>query len=665
MRASVEWIAALLEGSAPSSKRIEKLLTASGTEIEAVGKDAAGVFVEAAVTSNRPDLLCHRGLAREIAAMTGAMLKARREYTASRGPSSAIEVRVDDAQAAPRYSVHVVTGIQNGPSPEWLQQRLLAAGQRPINLVVDITNYILFEDGQPLHAFDLSKLSGSSLVVRRARAGERLEALNGKTLTLDATDLVIADAERPQALAGVMGGALSEVSAATTTIAIESARFAPRNVRASARRHQLRTESSHRFERGVEDAGVIAAGLRAAQMIAEFAGGTIAGDAVSLGAAVAAPQPIPFDPASVRRVAGTNCSRAKMRAFLERLGCQVEDHAGAWSVTPPSWRRDLTRSIDLVEEIVRLHGIDKVPERLAMPLAVSSETPLRRLRSELQDLLVVLGLHETITPDFVSEGANAEADLFLVGEGLRVAAPVRTGESCLRRSLLPSLLRVARLNQDLDNGIPRLFEVGAVNAKGRDGLPARKLLLGVLLPAEWRDARAVLDRILRVRNVSVEPVESANAALAPSARAEFHCKGQVVAAMGEPAAAMLEGLRTKPLYIEVDLGALDSSGHAGHRFEGLPRFPAMVRDLALKVRESVSFGAIATAVRTGASDQLEDLSLVEIFRGPQVGVGMKSLNIRLTFRSKTSTLTSAGIDAEMKQIVDALSSATAAEVRGA
>lgn len=665
MRASVAWIAALIEGSAPSTTRMAKLLTASGTEIEATKRDEHGTHLEAAVTSNRPDLLSHRGLAREVAALTGASLKPVPPVCAGTGPEVPVTVRVDDAASTPRYTAHMVRGIKNVASPAWMQERLLAAGQRPINAVVDVTNYILLEDGQPLHAFDLGRIAAATICVRRARSGEKLPALNGRTLDLHTDDLVIADAERPQALAGVMGGSLSEVGATTTDILIESARFAPRLVRAAARRHQLRTDSSHRFERGVDDNAVLAAGLRAAQLIAEITGGVVAGNVVDLGAPVRAPAGITFDPASVRRVTGASVARPRMRALLERLGCTVEESSAGWNVTPPTWRRDLSRPIDLVEEVMRLVGIDKVPERLGMPLAVASVPSLRRLRAEVQDLCAALGAHETITPDFVGEGAAADVDLFGTGASLSVASPVRTGEAVLRRSLLPSLLRVARFNQDQDNGTPRFFEVGAINAAGKDGQPARRVLLGVLLYGDWRLARAWLDAVLALRNVVPEPVASANDAFSSASRAGFSANGATLACMGEPAAALLEGLRTRPIYIEVDLAALDAAGSPVRRFKGLPRFPSMVRDLALKVQDSVSFGSISATARGAATARLESLELVEVFRGAQIGQGMKSLNIRLTFRDEASTLTGAAVDAEMAAIVLALGTAVGAEVRGA
>ncbi len=665
MRASVAWIAALLEGSAPSTARMARLLTASGTEIEATKRDEHGVHLEAAVTSNRPDLLSHRGLAREVAALTGAAMKPAQALLRGSGPEMPVTVRVDDPVGALRYTAHLVRGIKNGSSPTWMQERLLAAGQRPINAVVDVTNYILLEDGQPLHAFDLGRIAGATLSVRRARAGEKLAALNGRTLDLHSDDLVIADAERPQALAGVMGGTLSEVGASTTEILIESARFAPRLVRAAARRHQLRTDSSHRFERGVDDSAVLAAGLRAAQLIAEITGGVVAKNVVELGEPVCSSASIDFDPASVRRVTGASVARPRMRSFLERLGCTVEERAALWCVTPPTWRRDLARPIDLVEEVMRLAGIDKVPERLGMPLAVSTVPPLRRLRAEVQDLCAALGAHETITPDFVGEGAAAGVDLFATGASLSVAAPVRTGEAVLRRSLLPSLLRVARFNQDQDNGTPRFFEVGAINAAGRDGEPARRVLLGVLMHGDWRAARAWLDAIAALRGVVPEPVVSEDGAFSGATRAAFRAKGIVFACMGEPAPALLEGLRTRPLYIEVDLAALDALGSSVRRFKGIPRFPSVVRDLALKVRDGVSFGSISSVARGAATKRLESLELVEVFRGAQIGQGLKSLNIRLTFRDEASTLTGVAVDAEMAAIVAALGAQTGAELRGA
>ncbi|MSR74872.1 MAG: phenylalanine--tRNA ligase subunit beta [Planctomycetes bacterium] len=669
MRAAVEWITSFLDGPKPSAARIAALLTDSGTEIEACEKTADGWIVEAAITSNRPDEFCHLGLARDVAAVLGRTLILPPHTAEATGVAveQALKVVVEDATRAPRYTARVIRGISNGVSPEWMQQRLLAAGQRPINAVVDISNYVMLECGQPLHAFDLDRLNAASLNVRMARPGEKLAALNGRTLTLAAEDLVIADGLQPQALAGVMGGSNSEVTLATRNIVIESAVFAPRGVRASARRHQLRTESGHRFERGVDRNACSAAGERAARLVLEICGGTLAAGVFDLGGAGPAPAPISFNPARVRKVMGANVPQRKMSTWFRALGCSVDESAAQWLVTAPGWRHDLHHEIDLVEEVVRIAGLERVPERISMPLMVATEPAVRLLRAEVQDLLVGLGCHECVTPDFVREGAEASAALHMQAIPLAAALPVRSGEGVLRRSLLPSLLRVARHNQDQGNGTPALFEVSPVNGLGPTGTPARRQLLGVLLACDWREARAVLDAVLSLRGVQATPnaMSEANAALDPTARACFKSAERTLAFLGMPAAELCGDLRHKALYLEVDLEALDGVGTAARRFMGLPRFPAVVRDLALKVRDAVSYSAVEEAVQAAEAQDIESLELFELYRGASIGAGMKSLNIRITFRSSQGTLTTAEVDQRVQLMIARIAAATGAEVRGA
>ncbi len=676
MRAAAEWITSFLAGPKPSAARLAALLTDSGTEIETCEKGAAGWFLEAAITSNRPDEFSHLGLARDVAAVLGRVLVLPPHEAQATGPATATKVRVsvEDAARTPRYTARVITGLSNGVSPEWMQRRLLAAGQRPINAVVDITNYVMLECGQPLHAFDLARLNGAALCVRAARPGEKLAALNGKALLLGAEDLVIADAAGPQALAGVMGGTGSEVTSNTTSIVIEAAVFDARTVRSAARRHQLRTESGHRFERGVDRSACSRAGERAARLVLELCGGTLCTESVDCGGAGDSHSPISFRPAAVRRVMGVAMPARKMRAWFEALGCTVAEATDCWNVTAPRWRHDLHREIDLVEEVVRLAGLARIPERLSMPLMVATEPPVRLLRAEAQDLLAGLGCHECVTPDFVREGAEAAADLHLQAIALVALVPVRSGEGVLRRSLLPSLLKVARLNQDQGNGTPALFEVGPVNALGAANAPVRRQLLGVLLAGEWRTARAVLDAVLALRGVSASPealdaspeaMEAACSALDAASSARF-CKGeQVLAFLGTPVAALLQGLRHKPLYLEVDLEALEAAGTTQRRFAGLPRYPAMVRDLALKVADAVPYSAVEKAVHGAGAADIEALDLFDLYRGASIGAGMKSLNIRITFRSASGTLTATEVDQRLQRIVVHIAAATAAEVRGA
>jgi phenylalanyl-tRNA synthetase beta chain len=540
-----------------------------------------------------------------------------------------------------------------------------------VNNVVDVTNFVLFEVNQPLHAFDLDRL-GSRIVVRRGRPEERFVALNAKEYRLDPEDLVIADGERPVALAGVMGGLDTEVGDGTTRVLLESAYFAPASVRRTARRHQLVSDSSFRFERGVDRSQALAASLRAAGLIIELAGGSLRPLPLDVGGAAEAPAPILLRLPRVAAVCGIAISGDETRRILESLGCGVaEAGAEALRVTPPSFRGDLRREIDLVEEVIRLHGLDQLPALSRMEVVHPRPHPGRRLREQVKDRMVAAGCMEAVTPSFVPEGLPAEVHFLGTGDAITVQNPVRSGEGALRRSLLPSLLQVRKHNHDQGNEDLRFFEITDLHFQGAaaDDLPRHAPVLGFLVDGDFRDARGVAEEILEMVRLEYRVVAAETPFLAEEARAEIRSGDRLIGVLGVPEPRLVRqvGLKMKrpPTYGEIDLGALLDHGLDQPRFEGLPRYPAVTRDLSMILDEGVAFDRVREEVFGLGIPTLEALSFFDEYRGKQVGDAKKSLAIRLVFRSTRGTLTTEAVDREITRIVDRFRGELGAEIRGA
>ncbi|MEO6444926.1 MAG: phenylalanine--tRNA ligase subunit beta, partial [Gemmatimonadaceae bacterium] len=463
------------------------------------------------VLANRPDLLSHLGMAREVAALTGLSLGDPAELStaaaagsdagalgahqqpvqhASRAATGVVQVQLDDAEGCPRYMGVVIRGVRVGPSPEWLSRRLRALGLRPISNVVDATNYFLQGYGQPMHAFDVSRLSGPAIIVRRARAGETIVTLDGVTRTLGEQMTVIADAERPVAVAGVMGGQDSEVSDTTTDIFLEVAYFSPRHVRATRRALGLGTDASYRFERGIDPEGAPRALALAAQLIVSLAGGTVDGAPVDLGGAPAGNGTVSITPARVERLLGDTVSAGEISTLLSSVGFAVAASGldtGALNVVAPSWRNDVSRDADVVEEVARLRGYDVLSDRL-QPFRPGTvpDHPLHLTGRRVRDALVGMGLFEVRPLPFVAGHDETH---------VRVDNPLAEDEPHLRVSLLETLARRAEYNLGRMQGNIRLFEVGSVFSPRNGALPVEKLRVGLLVmgrrrPAHFTDASA-------------------------------------------------------------------------------------------------------------------------------------------------------------------------------
>ena len=470
MKASLNWIneyltpAAALDEAVATMERLG--FPADGVDLITSPDGNEDHRVDFEVTSNRSDCLSHLGLARELAAGLERELQPPPDISLPEGGPPASEratVTVDDDHACPLYTARVIAGVTIAPSPAWLVAKLEALGLRAVNNVVDITNFVLLELGQPLHAFDLDKLTGDAVRVRTSGKGERFVAIDGSKHELTGRELVIADADRPHALAGVMGGADSEVTDATTDLLLESAIFDPLTVRGTSRRLKLASDSSYRFERGVDPRGVVRASRRAASLILELAGGTLAAGVLSVGNVPMQRDPITLRARRCNELLGIELTIEQQAALLDRLHLapKIDMAAGTITCTPPTYRLDLTREVDLIEEIARLHGLDAIPVRDRVPVRIRSKGAITQAREVLRQTLTATGYHEAITFSFVGERIASPFASEGQGSLVRIEDERRKAEPILRPSLLPSLLTCRKANQDAGNAAVQLYEAGS------------------------------------------------------------------------------------------------------------------------------------------------------------------------------------------------------------
>jgi phenylalanyl-tRNA synthetase beta chain len=658
--------------------------TALGLDVrELFGLD--DVVFDLDITPNRPDAMSMAGVARDLAAALALPFTMPAPVAGGSGPAvgELATLVVDAPDRCPRY-VARVGRVAMGPSPEWMARRLVKAGMRPISNVVDVTNYVLLERGQPLHAFDLGLLGGRGIVVRLAADGERITTLDGVERELSASDLLICDAERvPQAIAGVMGAGTSEVSEATTEVLLESAYFTPEGILFTSKRLGLRTESSARFERGVDPNGVGTAADRAWELLSEVASGEVAAGALDEYPAPVEPLRVRLRPARVNAVLGTDLDPERVRAYLEPLELRVAeaDVPGELEFLVPTFRPDLEREIDLIEEVARHHGYNQIARtlpRMAEPGA--GLTAFQRGRRLVVDALVGTGLHEATTFSLL-----APADLTAAGlpaAGIELENPLRAEESLLRPALLPGLLRAVAFNAGFGQADAGLFEVGHVFLPPPEGqtLPDEPEHMAVVLsgsvrrtpheadrPVDGHDAVGLLEVVaeaLALADWALEPAD--RSPFAPGRSAAMIVDGVEAGAVGEIHPAVLDRLgHPGPVAaFEVDLTRLLGAGRQARRFEPVSRFPASTIDLAFVLDESVPAGAAQRMLARAAGALCEDVRLFDVFRSDALGPGRKSLAFALRFRAPDRTLTDEEVGALRQACIEAMAAAHGAVLRG-
>jgi len=681
MRLVSSWLREFVEIPA-EDRQLAEDLTMAGIAIDSVSAaDNGEAVLDADITPNRPDAMNHYGVAREASAIYDRDLKPYRAepQEGARPSASFASVEIADPDLCARYSARVILGVKVGPSPEWLARRLEAAGLRPINNVADVTNYLLLELGHPLHAFDLDTLKGRKIIVRRARAGETLVTLDEVTRELTADNLVIADAERAVAIAGVMGGLETGIHRGTTNVLLESAWFEPRSIRRTANQFAMHTDASHRFERGADPAITGLAANRAAELIQSVAGGEILSGLLDAHPKPQHRQPLALRRSELDRILGEPVPPEQVERILRRLGFGLVPALGTeeWTAVPPTFRPDVEREIDLIEEVARHFGYQRFPDRLPSWAGVAHRAPNWQVERAVRETARALGYSEAITFSLISP---REAEQFSGTEPVRLANALSEEASVMRPSCVPGILNAVEWNLHRGQRRVRLFEIGNLYLKEGDGYREPPVLAlaasgpaGELSPhVQWRelglfdlkgDVEAVLDlfehRPLRFDSaVEVDYYHPGRAARAV-------VDGETVARFGEihPRIAAPRKWRQPVLVAELFLDRLWSRGLRRPRYEPLPKVPAVDRDLSLLVPEGVTFERVAEAARGAGIAELAGIQAVEIFRGGPVPEGRYSLLLRLVFQRAEQTLADAEVNEWNRAIAAALEKELGATLR--
>jgi len=684
---SHEWLKELT-GTKLRPAELRDRLTMVGLAIDAVEEHDTDAVLDVEVPSNRPDCLSHVGIAREVSVIENGQLRLpASEPPRAEGRSADLtSVEIRDPGLCPRYAARLVRGVKIGPSPDWLVKRLETIGQRPINNVADITNYVLHELGQPLHAFDFEKLAGRRIVVRRANAGEKLKTLDGVERTLSNDMLVIADAEQAVALAGIMGGEESEISGQTKDVLIESAYFDPHSVRQTARQLGMDTEASRRFERGADPAGVLRAQQRCVELICELAGGVATEDAIDV-------YPRPFDervvglrPDRVRELTALSVNYLESSRILEGLGFEYAGESdGRINFKVPSWRVDVEQEEDLVEEVARHTGYDKIDEALP-PSNVSGEyQPGEMQQRSLRRALNAFGYDEAINFSFTQQENRFDLIPWLAGREEhqpQLANPIIEDAAWMRSTLLPGLLTSLRRN--LNHGIRdvRLYEIGRIfSGLGDQELPQERLALALIATGgaleenraqperelDFFDLKGALEAAvdwmnlspLRFAQASVRHLRPGQAALVKLA------DGTDIGSIGRLAEHVAGSYRFRqPVYmLELDLSALVSGPAKVIQYSPLPRYPSVTRDISLLVNRNVALDEIFAAVNNQHVADCRSVKLVGTFEGGNIQSSKRSVTLRLEYRSEERTLRDEEVEEYHSRITAALLETFSAEQR--
>ena len=606
------------------------------------------VVLDLEITGNRPDLLSVYGIAREVAALFRLDLAPPPGRDPERAADEVVPVRVEDLGGCPRYIGRLFREVRLAPSPAWLRARLNAAGMRPISNVVDVTNYVMLALGNPLHAFDHDSLAGREIVVRRARSEEKvLRTLDGVERRLEPSDLMIADAERVVAFAGIMGGESTEISGRTVNVLLEAANFEPAGLWRTSERLRLRTEGSNRWEKGVDPYLAEQAAALATELIVELTGAHWVGHTDAK--AVLPERPVvTYRPERASAFIGLEVAAGEQDEVLMRLG--LERSGGAYVV--PTWRaRDLTREVDLIEEVARFRLAD-VPFTLPVRREMDGRlTRMQRLRRRVEDGLVALGFSEVYTPSLVEADSEPEA------QAIRLLEPISVELAALRTELLPSLLEAARKNAEVGNERIALFEVARVYlSRGEDALPEERIRVAGVAQGDFSRAKGVVASLLRLLHADATWSRASHRLFHPGKAAQIEA-----GVVGELHPALLDG---DWCAFELDLQGLVDAARDPVPYEDVITFPAVLQDIAVVVDESLEVGALVDAAREAAGPLLREARVFDVYRGEQAGPGRKSVAMHLAFQSAERTLTEDEASELRLAITRALAERFGAELRG-
>lgn len=702
MDISYNWLRELTDVRLPPRELAERL-TMAGLAVDSVKESGDDSVLEFDLTSNRPDCLSHLGVAREAAALADTSVKLP-DLTAKNVGGRAEQftaVEIEDPDLCPRYAARVVRGVKIAPSPEWLVKRLQAIGQRPINNVADITNFVMHEMGQPLHAFDLATLAEFRIVVRRARAGEKLKTLDGVERELDEQTLVIADAVRAVAVAGVMGGEETEISDSTVDVLVESAYFDPQSVRRTSKLLGLQTEASYRFERGVDYEGVRRAQDRCVALICELAGGTATEDAVDVYPTRITPPTVRLRPRRVEELTSLSVPAEESVRILRSLGFEpaASVDGDELSFNVPTWRTDVKIEEDLVEEVARVYGYDKIGEALP-PSPVTGEYLVGdRRRRAARQVLTAVGFNEAVSISFIEESAGVSESgestfepvpglQQIEGEGAFVTLknPIVEGARLMRPSLLPGLLEATRHNFNHGTRDVRLFETGRVfAASGAPGADDESrpneveafalLITGEALEegraagraADFFDLKGALEAAADAMRVGeLELVSDSVRHLREGQSARVKLGVREIGNAGRLSEELAARYKFRqPVYVaEVSLTALLATGESPARYTPLPRYPGVARDVSLVAERRVAFGEMRRAVLALGIEECRGVALVDVYEGANMPEGKRSMTLRVEYRADDRTLRDEEVDAMHARVVAALEGEFGAQLRG-
>ncbi len=646
-----------------------------------VGKDIRDIFgmnetvVEFEITSNRPDCFSIIGLARETAATFDKKFTIPEVKFTEGGENIADTISVDvlDKDKCQRYCARMVKNVKIGPSPSWMQERLRACGVRPINNIVDITNYVLLEYGQPMHAFDLRDLEDNKIIVRRAENGEVIKTLDEQDRTLTNDDLVIADGKKAVAIAGVMGGFNSEVKDDTTTVIFESATFEASSVRLTAQRVGLRTEASSRYEKGLDYNNTVPAVERACQLVEELGCGENTSGMIDVMGNVTDMKTLPFRPEKINAFLGTNISTEQMVKYFDAL--EIKTDLDKMTVTPPSFRPDLEGEADIAEEVARFCGYDKIPVTLLSGEATcGKKTDRQAAQDDINKILTALGMYEIYTYTFTSPSVfdklsvPAESKL---RNAVKISNPLGEDTSIMRTTTIASMLDILSRNYNYRNAAARLFEIGKIFTPTEEGkLPDEPLKITIGIygdKADFYDIKGICEemfRSLNVQNVKYEAVTD-NPTFHPGRCAKISAGGKTLGIIGEihPAVGRKYGIET-PVYIgELDFENVFLNVGTDVKFKELPKYPAVTRDIAMLVDKTVPVADIEEVVKKASGKLLESINLFDVYEGEQIPEGKKSVAYSAVYRALDRSLTGDEVQKVFDKVLKNLENQLGAQLR--
>jgi phenylalanyl-tRNA synthetase beta chain len=689
MNISYNWLKDLIEFDLSPSELAQKL-TGVGLAVEGVHAAGDDFVLDIDLTSNRSDCLSHLGVSREIGAITNYELRITNDENQVIPHEEQNLVTIQDADLCHRFTARIIRGVKVAPSPEWLVRRLEAVGQRSVNNIADVTNYVMLELGQPMHSFDFNKLAGNRIVVRRAQAGETMKTLDGVGRKFDAEMLLICDAEKPVAVGGVMGGEFSGISDETTDVLLEVAYFKRENIRQTSRKLGLTTEAAYRFERGVDIENLIRASNRATELIIELAGGE-AGEFVDVYPNPPAIIEIPFRASRVKALTGLEVDSHKMLQILNALGFKMRENAEAESITfvAPTWRHDMEREEDLVEEIARHVGYDRIAEELPPAFGAGAYQPTETRKKSLRQALADIGFNEAMSYSFIDAAHDDKFELLpdLVDEFsdekfVTLRDSIIEGATRMRPTLIPALLDAVRENFNHGQRNVRLFEIGKIFAAfgGEGALPTEKEAFALILTGgekhegfaetvrdlDFYDAKGALEAAVAAMNLTALEYRAAKVKhLREGQAAEILLDGERVGTIGRLAEDIAAGYKFRQaVYLaEVDLEKLLATAPQTSLYKPLPRFPGIIRDVSLLVKRTVTFGEIREFIVSQNFELCRSIEYVGIYEGKGIADDERSLTLRFEYRSDEATLQEAEAETVHNQIIKAIEERFGAKLR--